>query len=347
MNIKYFLLFICTITIHIFHSIQTTEFKSEEILPFTSDINGKKDITNDNEIPRNFRTMKDNINISPSDHPLRLDGLKDLAISGSSQFTENQLRKIIEKTKKKMMVVDLREETHLILENINGSQLPITAYAPLNVGNEGKTVPEIELDLERYKDHILEQGTVTLYQTKDSEVLMGEDSQKFSVEVANVYTEKEIIEKISENVPDDVSYKLIPLTDHKYPSVKAVDNFLNLLKDSKEDPERVILFHCQAGRGRTGLIMVMTDIVENAVKYDLSLEEILKRQELLGSPDFSKIKPGREDLSSERYDFLKHFYAFAIAQEGLVSGVSYSFWQKIHPMDANEKLIEDLNYSDL
>jgi hypothetical protein len=81
--------------------------------------------------------------------------------------------------------------------------------------------------------------------------------------------------------------------------------------------------------------MVMSDIVKNARKYDLSLEEIVKRQHLLGSPDFSKVKPGRAEQSAERYDFLKHFYQFVMADDGLQSGTPYSFWQEVYPLHSS------------
>src|SRR5262245_46436527 len=84
--------------------------------------------------PRNYRTTRDDI-LSEDDQQLRLDGLKDLFMGGSAQFTESQLREILSDWNTKVIVVDLREETHLILETQEGKQIPISAFIPLNLGN--------------------------------------------------------------------------------------------------------------------------------------------------------------------------------------------------------------------
>jgi hypothetical protein len=72
--------------------------------------------------------------------------------------------------------------------------------------------------------------------------------------------------------------------------------------------------------------MVMIDMFKNAKEHNLSFDDILKRHVALGSPDFSKIKPGRVENSSERYEFLQKLYNFVMANDGLEAGVSYSQW---------------------
>lgn len=299
---------------------------SNDYLPLTSDVFGKE-LTGEETLPRNFRHAGMQI-----DDDIRSEGLKELPIAGTAQFTGEQLKEIANQLQKKLLVVDLREETHLILEQPDGTQLPITAYASLNTGNVGKSKDEIFAENEKYKRYVLEQGSVTLYQTENSEVILDDEELQYHADVSNIYTEKEIVEKISRLEGVDINYEMIPMTDHQCPKPEIVDDFLNLYNQSKNDSDLLLVFHCQAGRGRTGLAMVMSDILDNAVKHDLTLEEILKRQEALGSPDFSKVKSGRQEQSLERFKFIKHFYSYVTAVDGYHSGVSYSFYSSVYPV---------------
>lgn len=303
----------------------------EEFLPLTNDQLTKK--VESNVMPKNFRSTNNEITAPEGEELPRLDGMQDLHIMGTAQFTEPQLVEILKWQTKRTLVVDLRRETHLFLEEDMGNQIPITAYAHHNTGNLGKSEDEIELDLHRYKEYILEKKIVTLYETKDSEVQFDKETNDHIV--SNVYTEREVVERLNQTFIPGIEYELLPLEDHMAPAPEYVDVILELLDRMSLDPQLDVIFHCRAGRGRTGLMMVMTDIVRNARKYDLSLEEILKRQFLLGSPDFSKVKPGRAEQSSERYEFVKHFYQYVLAEDGFDSGVSYSFWNEVHPMGSS------------
>lgn len=284
------------------------------------------------ELPRNYRTTHDNINIHSQEEqpPIRLEGLKELFMGGSAQFTEAQLKEILSHWNTKVIIVDLREETHLILETREGKQIPISAFVPLNIGNVGKSRHQIDYEHLRYRDHILEQGVVALPYGKGDGVVE-EDAPVF--EVSNVYTEKELVEKINQLHPHGVEYVYLPVTDHLKPTPEAVDTFLEVMQKVQNDNEANLLFHCRAGRGRTGMMMVMRDMLENAKKYNLSFDQILKRQELLGSPDFSDVSEGKEEQSIERYEFLKHFYQFILAQDGFETKISYTTWLKIHPVE--------------
>lgn len=316
------LLFVFSLAFAIGFCSETLE--KPQFLPLTGDVLGKDLEETQGTLPRNFRTAQDPIE-HISDMP-RLDGLADLSIAGSAQFTEPQLVEILNYLGRKTLVIDLREETHLIFEDTDGVQIPITAYLSQNLGNFGKNVEEIKSDIGLYKTYILGQSTIPLHYTENSEVKIDEDAPVF--EVKNVYAEWEIVEKASHFYTPGVEYVLFPITDHKNPSPQSVDAFLSLFEEVKDDRELVLLFHCQAGRGRTGLFMVMTDMIQNAKKYQLSFRDILKRQELLGSPDFSKIKPGRAENSAERYAFLQRFYQYVIDEKGLDAGASYSLWSQ-------------------
>lgn len=298
----------------------------DAFLPLTSDVSGKELVDEKALFPRNFRTMQDPIQAKEGEPLPRLKGLKKLTIAGTAQFTQPQLSAIISHLKTRILVIDLREETHLILEELNGNQIPITAYAPKNVGNVGKTVKEIKKDLLKYQNYILQQSSVQLYYTVNSLVQLDPNCPFY--EVGNVYQESEIVKKL-DGEKSSLKYYLLPVTDHQIPSPKIIDTYLSLLKKIKKKKNVTVLCHCQAGRGRTGLFLVMTDIVANARKYKLSLDDIIKRQALLGSPDFTKVKPGKTEQSGERYEFLKNFYEFVVSKEKFNFGDSYSDWIKI------------------
>lgn len=302
------------------------DLRETSFLPLIDEVFGNPLVEEGSLFPRNFRTAQDNIqeDINELSESVRLDGLEELRVAGTAQFTEPQLLEILNHLGKKTLVVDLREETHLIFEDAEGKQTPITAFKSQNTGNVGKSYEEINEEIDRYKEFILNQEFITLYYTRNSEVQIDEKVAFF--EVGNVYAEWESIERISALYSPGVEYLHFPVTDHKNPNPQAVDAFLSLLNSIKDDQEIVLLFHCKAGRGRTGVFMIMKDMIENAKRYHLSFEEILKRQELLGSPDFSKIKPGRAENSIERYEFLLQFYEFVIAEDGLEAGTPYRSW---------------------
>lgn len=292
-----------------------------EYLPLTSDFS-KSEIFQHKDFPRNFRTSADKIE---GDHEFRLDGLKELEIAGTGQFNEEQLLSILSFFGKRVVVIDLREETHLMFEDSSGKHIPITAYGSQNSGNEGKSFEEITIELSRYKTHIYMQGAITLHFTEDSEVIFDEDDPQFYV--GRILTEEEMVAHLNKIYPYGVDYAFLPVTDHKIPDDQTVDRFLQLFREVKDRKDNtIILFHCKAGRGRTGLFMNIADILANAASYSLQLEEIIKRQELLGSPNFLKLKEGREENSVERYHFLKKFYDFVISEEGYKSGASFKEW---------------------
>ncbi|MBL8676346.1 MAG: hypothetical protein JNJ47_02820 [Alphaproteobacteria bacterium] len=72
-------------------------------------------------------------------------------------------------------------------------------------------------------------------------------------------------------------------------------------------------FHCSHGKGRTSLMLVMLDTMENAPQ--VSLNDIVKRQHLLGSEDLFSTEVWengtytKEQLEN-RKEFVEKFYQF-------------------------------------
>lgn len=302
--------------------------KSEQkFLPIVTDISIKHKSEESDDFPKYYRTFQDVLWFDPP-QSLSMKGLKDFSIAGTAQFTKNQLAYILNDLRTNVIVVDLREETHFIMEDPHGRQVPISAFMSQNTANVGKSLEEIAWDHIIYRDYILKQRVITLHYTKDGEVQYSDDDPIY--EVANVYTEKETVELLDEIYPPGIQYVHLPITDHLTPADQIVDNFLDLFRSS-QDQNATLLFHCRAGRGRTGMLMVMSDMLGNAKKYDLTFHDILKRQELLGSPDFSEVDESKVEQSQERNQFLQHFYQFAISEDGFENGISYSSWLHEHP----------------
>lgn len=324
--LKYYILLFSSLLANMANMEAITE-EQQQFLPIVTDISIKQKGTEGDMFPRYYRTSHDDI--SDTQEPLRLEGLHDLAIAGTAQFTINQLAAIQQDLGTRVIVVDLREETHFIMEDRHNQQVPISAFMSQNLGNAGKTLEEIAWNHALYRDYILKQSILTLHYTKDGEVQYSDNDPVY--EVANVYTEKEVVELLSEMGSPGIQYVQLPITDHLTPTDGIIDNFLELFRSFAPERDETLLFHCRAGRGRTGMMMVMWDMLANAKKYNLSFHDILKRQELLGSPDFSEIDLIKVEQSFERNQFLQHFYQFAISEDGFESNTSYASWSEVHP----------------
>ncbi|MBQ9384308.1 MAG: hypothetical protein IJT87_08730 [Ruminiclostridium sp.] len=90
--------------------------------------------------------------------------------------------------------------------------------------------------------------------------------------IQSVTTERELVES------EGFVYVRLPIRDHTWPSPETIDAFILMMRDL--DPDRVWLhFRCQAGKGRTGIMMMIYDMMRNP---DVSMEDIAIRQTMLG-----------------------------------------------------------------
>lgn len=106
-------------------------------------------------------------------------------------------------------------------------------------------------------------------------------------------------------------YFHIPLKAHTIPQGHFVDTFINALESIPQ--QAWIHTHCQSGRGRTSLAMIMVDIFKNHNK--VTLDNILKRQYLLGSQDLSDTSLWRngtytQQMLNDRKAFIISFYHY-------------------------------------
>ena len=254
------------------------------------------------KLPRNLRLSSD-INYGKS--VLNIEGLNHLRMSGSAQFSEETFKGLIQSLShlpEKMIVVDLREESHGF---ING--LPISWTEGKNYVNVNKRREEIEQDERNRLNQAFE----------EKQIVIDPFGKATTLTVQKVQTEQELVEGYG------ATYVRLPVTDHYRPSDAVVDQLLMLKQNIASDGW--LYFHCRGGRGRTTTFLILLDILENS--SHVSLEDIIFRQYLIGGSDLfhvDKKDPLRAAYAVERLAFIKEFYLYC--QEVPDHRISWSEW---------------------
>lgn len=113
-------------------------------------------------------------------------------------------------------------------------------------------------------------------------------------------------------------------------SDSTIDEFVNFFDTLPENA--YVYFHCEHGKGRTSIMLVMADIIRNAPK--VSLEDIIKRQHLLGSVNLFDVSPWRKGtyhvkMLEERISFIRSFYRFICQRQ--TGGIQvWSKWKSVN-----------------
>ncbi|MBR1647896.1 MAG: protein tyrosine phosphatase [Selenomonadaceae bacterium] len=263
---------------------------------------------------RNFRMMTDDWHVDARGKIPSRAGLDELHASASGQPSEAALSTLREKISEqqfdaKIFVVDLRQESHGF-----ANSLPVSWHVKNNAANAGKNSVEVEADeVERLKNL---RGVETKF-----EPLGNADKQIFkpvTIIPRVMQTEREVCEKIG------VEYKRFAAADMQFPAPEIVDEFITFVATL---PENAWLhFHCQAGHGRTTTFLVMYDIMKNP---ELSLEEICKRQYLLGGSNLL-LEPEGDDFYAtndrDRAKKIRLFYEFVQGTRSEQIGLQWSEW---------------------
>lgn len=258
-------------------------------------------MADEEKIPRNFRHLEDATQWEgkPS---LNTQGLKDLHVSGSGQFSEKSLAELIKrfKTGGKIHVVDLREESHGFL---NGSA--VSWYSVRNRINLGKSAVQIMREEEEWLREALKKKEIVLSRVcqKDSEGLELPRVEPFDFTVMQYETEEKLADKMG------LEYQRFLVTDAMRPRDEVVDAFLAWYKTLSDEDH--VHFHCAAGSGRTTTFMAMFDILKNCKK--VSFEEIIYRQHLLGGKnlaDQGAPNSWKHECFVDRYTFIRGFYDY-------------------------------------
>jgi hypothetical protein len=125
-------------------------------------------------------------------------------------------------------------------------------------------------------------------------------------------------------------YKNIRIESKIPSSDEAIDTFINFIDTLPENTW--VHFHCHHGKGRTSMMLTMYDIMKNAPT--VSIQDIVKRQYLLGSVDLSNTISWRKAKGTytsktleSRKKFIEEFYIF-ICQRKAGGVQKWSDWHR-------------------
>ena len=195
------------------------------------------------------------------------EGLDTLCISGSAQFSGPQFRRLAPVLRecaggRDIYVIDLRQESHVLVNE----GIPLSWYGSHNWANEGKTLKEIEAD-EAKRFGAMIGSTINAYARKDDT-----PTAQMAISIRSVMTEKDLVES------EGFKYLRLPIRDHTWPPAEKIDSFVSFVK--RIDPGKAWLhFHCHAGKGRTGIMMMLYDMMRNP---GVPMQDIVVRQTMVG-----------------------------------------------------------------
>lgn len=240
---------------------------------------------NTKKLSKHFRKTTDLTNFKGT-KVINLNGLANLNISGSSQFSENSLISIKQSLGNAMpiIVVDLRQESHGF---ING--IAVSWSGNRNKANKGLTKEEVLFDENARLQSILLNKPISI----GDKTLIPK----------KVEDEEELVQSYG------MSYMRIPVTDKERPTNNMVDYFIKFVNSLP--PNTWLHFHCKGGVGRTATFMVMYDMMKNA--KNVSLQDIMNRQVLLGGKNLLRDEPHlMYRLKKQRAKLIKRFYRYCV-----------------------------------
>lgn len=252
-----------------------------------------------NEVPRNFRTTNDLPN-EGSKEMTATSGLSDLRASGSGEFSVEGLKTLLPRVQGPVTVFDLRQETHLFVND-----LPLSWYASHDWANVGRTQADIEKQEAQQVQSLKPGSDIDVRAGQPIKHGDGSSVRPQSVTVQRASTERDIVESAG------ARYVRVAVTDHATPLDNAVDEFVIAVRALPQNAWAH--FHCEAGLGRTTTFMVLYDVLRNANR--VSLDDIVQRQKIL-SKGYDVLKPAdaedwKASYAADRAKFIRAFYDYA------------------------------------
>lgn len=323
-NLALFLLVSTIFTINVFASTEST-FR-EDMLEFGLPIinsTDEKDI-----LPHNFRMSK--VVTLPNDNTPNLEGLSDLKMSGSAQFSEASLDALIKRIgQKNITIVNLRQEDGGFIEPVEGKGAIAFSYLmsmPWWTGEDprgNRSLEEIEASEENRMQKIMKNKTYTMYGSSDSYAPSDTHQLLYRIQIAvkRAITEKQLVSE------KGLNYFRIP--DKKFGNMEYehVDQFIEFVKNLPANTW--VHFHCKKGQSRTTLFMIMYDMMHHADK--VSTEDIIKRQgpDGLGGADLFGL-PNKQDwdhsFKKGWKDFLYQFHQYVKENKSSHFEKSWTEW---------------------
>lgn len=230
--------------------------------------------------------------------PMRLRDIPTLNISGSAQFTKDQLLNLKNSINKdNICIVDLRQESHGMINDLAISFL--NPYKDLNNGFTTEQTIKAENSL---LNKIKIGNTIKLY--KHTGIFIKDITVDFISNESQLVTEA------------DMQYKRFAVKDNSAPTPDIVDEFVEFIKNKPDDIH--LHFHCAAGKGRTTSFMVMYQAMKN--NSNLTLEQLLSYQYNIGGVNLHD--------NNIQYNFLEDFCNYVQKNKDSNYSISYSQWIK-------------------
>ena len=230
--------------------------------------------------------------------PMRLRDIPTLNISGSAQFTKDQLLNLKNSINKdNICIVDLRQESHGMINDLAISFL--NPYKDLNNGFTTEQTIKAENSL---LNKIKIGNTIQLY--KHTGIFIKDITVDFISNESQLVTEA------------DMQYKRFAVKDNSAPTPDIVDEFVEFIKNKPDDIH--LHFHCAAGKGRTTSFMVMYQAMKN--NSNLTLEQLLSYQYNIGGVNLHD--------NNIQYNFLEDFCNYVQKNKDSNYSISDSQWIK-------------------
>lgn len=266
------------------------------------------------DLPRNFRLMTDDWQIEFRGQEPTRQGLDKLRASASGQPSQAALKTLYDKLhalepNAKIFLVDLRQESHGF-----ANSLPVSWHTKNNAANAGKSSSEVAaIEITQLKNLRGVETTFEPLGNADTKIL-----RPLTIVPRFMSTERDAAEKVG------FEYARFAAADMQFPAPEIVDEFVLFVVNL---PDNAWLhFHCHAGHGRTTTFLAMYDMMKNP---DVSLEEICRRQYLLGGSNLLLEPEGKDwyaRMARDRARKIRLFYEFLQGTRAERIGLPWSEW---------------------
>ena len=284
-----------------------------------------------------------------------VEGLSTLYMSGSMEYSEAQFHAMADRIREVMpagtevWIFDLRQESHGFVDCEVEQDGKTVAYKGIsmywagknNAANAGKNLEEVTKDEKARFDALVGKqvdvkGRVTSSTPRPSSASRpsstpapagasptprpARDPSRYrtpttTVRVTGWKTEKELVES------EGFHYIRLAITDRTFPLEPEVDQFIDVIK--KLDKNKIWThFHCMAGIGRTGIYMMLYDMMKNP---DVPYKDILARQTMLGANNPISSDP-KSEADKEKNRLMPLLYQYVQENHATNYAVSWSQW---------------------